>query len=279
MPPILTCNSTLVSTVLPVYVSYNALVKYQRVTADAQSSTIKIKGISFPNPLFTENPNAPPPTDQQVQAHSLTVQKWFIFWISRSFCELVEGLFFLRYVIPFYGMIKLVFNCWMLSRISIASTLWNTPEAEEESISIQSAKWHDFTTGGCGLVFYTFLKPLLDYPLDDIVSSGGGPSAWVSYATGAVSQGLSSTISSTLSSDAPSEFGSVLGSSYVLVKGMFTSEKVVSKASTPEVKSKEVTNSPITTSAAGTPSTDFDYDLIENAEAEGLTQRKKGWVW
>lgn len=233
------------ASVLPMYSSYATLKQYQRVVANLLTATITIKGVSFPNPL-SNVPSEHPLKEEELQ-YSLNLQKWLIFWIVHASFALVESVLFLKYLIPFYNFFKFGANVWMLSGISIADLLW---PGQIDTMEKLTAKWTEFTENGCGMVFYTFIKPVLEYPIQDVVLPYVGQ------------------LKSQLPTNVQSSEESVFGSSYILVKN-FTSKLRPEQGTTAAATGVATKEDP-------------DADAIEEfdmVDVEKVPEPKKGWIW
>ncbi|RLV92706.1 hypothetical protein JA1_003054 [Spathaspora sp. JA1] len=175
----------LINTVYPVIASCRAYDNYTRIVNSIASQNLKIAGITVPIGMifdtlkttatsYTEDnhdnaKNNESTTVQKItpemelQAHLISIQKWFIYWIVISVVTLFEKLLFLN-LLPGYSIIKFGFGIWLI--FPMISTF--SQQVEIDSRFDNTKEWKTFTQTGAGLVFFKYIKPWIEHHRDKI---------------------------------------------------------------------------------------------------------------
>ncbi|ODV77581.1 uncharacterized protein CANTADRAFT_23694 [Suhomyces tanzawaensis NRRL Y-17324] len=253
---VLSLLTNLVSTVYPVIASYKAFDEYSKVANEIASSQFKIGGVTVPlNLVFKQAATEPGTEDRALQTSLITIQKWFIYWVVLATVQSAETFLFLRHLIPLYSLIKLSFSIWLLSpMVTFGSATPDTTKAFDNT-----EDWTKFSQNGCGLVYFSFIKPWIETKLVKFdvfpqkLFTDAKKLAGLGFSNTLIEQAVKSSQQGPETGLGVSESG-ILDSSYVMVKD-FTSK--IGYAGEKPGEEEEV-------------------------EGDGLKQRpqkKKGWLW
>lgn len=265
-------NSSLAATVYPVLKSYQAFERYLRSAAAVTAANVNIGGFNVPLQALLKRAAGDQSTpigheEVLLQLEVLALQKWFVYWIVYGLVEILECVLLLKYVMPFYGLLRLLLLLWLM--FPAAMGLLKTDPTVAQVADIPK-DWDRFSQNGCGLVYYQLLKPWFD---DDV-------SLWFNYDSSQMASflakfGLSVPYVGRTASAEPAE-----GQNFVLsaIQAMVASTGYFQTEAQPAVD-------PTSTTSA-TESQDDDYDVIDKPSVpEGLSQRntgeqrKRGWLW
>lgn len=105
--------------------------------------------------------------EDYLNSRLLTVQMWLIYWIVHVSIGIAELMLFLTWL-PLYSLFRLLVSAWLISPIVLSSlrlkrTKALTPQEVQQ-------EWAGFSTQGCGLVYFQYLKPLFDEQLKALVN-------------------------------------------------------------------------------------------------------------
>lgn len=84
---------------------------------------------------------------------------WMIYWIVNGFVQVVESVLLLRWL-PLYSVARLGFSVWLVAPIVLNSARLLKKLLVTHS-EIQS-EWVTFSQQGCGLVYFQYIKPLME---------------------------------------------------------------------------------------------------------------------
>lgn len=86
------------------------------------------------------------------------MQKWIIYWLVYASINVAETVLLVRHLLPFYSFSTFIFRMWLISPFFILGVTADLQGA----ISVAENELNEFSQRGCGLVFFSFLKPWLD---------------------------------------------------------------------------------------------------------------------
>ncbi|PVH18954.1 hypothetical protein CXQ85_001246 [Candidozyma haemuli] len=162
--------NSFVGSIYPVFASYKAYDDYARVASSSAASSVQIGSVSIP--LGTMLKRATAGADGSVEedylnSRLLTVQMWLIYWIVHVSIGVAESMLFLTWL-PLYSSFRLLVSAWLISPIVLSSLRLNRTKALTPA-EVQQ-EWVGFSSQGCGLVYFQYLKPLFDDQLKALVN-------------------------------------------------------------------------------------------------------------
>lgn len=97
--------------------------------------------------------------EDTLNSRLLAVQMWMIYWIVNGCVHVFESVLLLSYL-PLYSVARLLFSVWLVAPIvlNLARLLKKLLVTHSE---IQ-AEWVTFSQQGCGLVYFQYVKPLME---------------------------------------------------------------------------------------------------------------------
>lgn len=189
----------------------------------------------------------------------LMVQMWMVYWIVHGCISVGESVLLLPYL-PLYSTARLLVSAWLVFPIVVSNARLSKLQALS-ALDLQLV-WVDFSGQGCGLVYFQYVKPLMEgnvrffdaIDLDSVMASVGNITK---IPVSVFSRALTGT-----------------NGSYVQGLASYSMSFFASR----EAK----TSAPETTEEA-----DDEYDMVDTptmASVEGLTQRKvesgkRSWFW
>lgn len=145
--------SVLTAKVYPIFASYKAYVEYTLANKNYQSGTFNIAGVSIAVSSLlkkaTSDTSDLPDEAIVLMYQSNKLNKWLVFWIVNSSFELCSSILFLKYVIPFYSLIRFSISIWFLVPLMKPVMLDNYNSNED---------LNNFFNSGCGLCFKTAIS-------------------------------------------------------------------------------------------------------------------------
>lgn len=167
--PFPTNSSSFVGSIYPVIASYKAYDDYARVASLSAASSVQIGSVSIPLGTMLKRATAAEGSVEEDYLNSrlLTVQMWLIYWIVHVSIGIAELMLFLTWL-PLYSLFRLLVSAWLISPIVLSSlrlkrTKALTPQEVQQ-------EWAGFSTQGCGLVYFQYLKPLFDEQLKALIN-------------------------------------------------------------------------------------------------------------
>lgn len=237
----------------------------------------------------SETPNEKGNSEERLQRHLLSMQKWMVYWIVFGTVHVAESLLFLGYIVPMYSFIKLLFSMWLVSPMVIVTDGNNDGKS---GVAANSKNIALFLENGCGLCYFRFVKPWLDGEFKHLVNldiSKLVPPSVLNYLNEyALIQKVSSYLKSRGGEDVLDNglFNLVkskvldTSGSYLFVNNFFSSNELETKAAEPTTEAKS--DSMLLNSLE-------EYDLVDKPTVkDGLSERKKdvrkdetkrGWIW
>lgn len=97
--------------------------------------------------------------EDTVNSRLLTVQMWMIYWIVSGCVRVAESVLLLH-VFPLYSIARLCFSLWLIAPIVL-----NTARLQNKLLityNEMQAEWISFSQRGCGLVYFQYVKPLME---------------------------------------------------------------------------------------------------------------------
>lgn len=155
--------SNLVSVIFPIFGTYKSFESYNKVANDIAASNVSIGGFQVPiNALLrksSETTNDSGSSEQRLQRHLISMQKWMVYWIVYASLNTAESVLLLRYIVPMYSLIRLGVSIWL-----VAPMITGIPsdEAEVNIAAARKKEFIQFLESGCGLCYYRFIKPCLN---------------------------------------------------------------------------------------------------------------------
>lgn len=97
--------------------------------------------------------------EDTLNSRLLAVQMWMIYWIVNGCVHVLESVLLLTYL-PLYSVARLLFSVWLVAPImlNLARLLKKLLVTHNE---IQ-AEWVTFSQQGCGMVYFQYVKPLME---------------------------------------------------------------------------------------------------------------------
>lgn len=162
-------RSTFVGSIYPVIASYKAYDDYARVASLTAASSVQIGSVSIPLGTMLKRATAAEGSVEEDYLNSrlLTVQMWLIYWIVHVSIGIAELILFLNWL-PLYSLFRLLISAWLISPIVLSSLRLKRTKALNP-LEVQQ-EWAGFSTQGCGLVYFQYLKPLFDDQLKALVN-------------------------------------------------------------------------------------------------------------
>lgn len=118
---------------------------------------MKLGGYTIPiGLLFNQNETI---NDQSLQYYLITIQKWFIYWIVFASFQLIESIFFLKQIIPFYFFWKFLANIWLILPFIKFNMINNSNNIKNFD---QAKDWLEFTQSGLGQIYFIYLNPVFN---------------------------------------------------------------------------------------------------------------------
>ncbi|QRG37557.1 hypothetical protein FDK38_001934 [Candidozyma auris] len=159
-----------VGSIYPVIASYKAYDDYARVASSSAATSVQLGSVTIP--LGTMLKRATAGGDGSVEedflnSRLLTVQMWLVYWIVHVSIGIAESALFLSWL-PLYSSFRLLVSAWLISPIVLSSLRLNRTKALSPA-EVQQ-EWVGFSSQGCGLVYFQYLKPLFDDHLQAIVN-------------------------------------------------------------------------------------------------------------
>lgn len=278
--PLLTFASWIVSSIYPIIASYKAYDGYALLASKSAATSVNIGGVSIPLGTMIKRATTEGTLEEEfVNSRLLTVQMWMVYWIVHGCFTVVESVLFLTFL-PLYSTVRLGISAWLIFPIVVSSTRLSKSQVLSTS-DIQN-EWMGFSTLGCGMIYFQYVKPAMQGKLgfldglnvDSIVNSVGGLS---NVPLLAFCKALLFKEGGT--SQSPEDAGGNLAQAFtVFSKSFFPSREV--DGNTP-------------TSAEQPKKEDIeDYDMVDtpamSASVDGLTHReiadptdkgKRTWFW
>ncbi|CAN3370640.1 hypothetical protein DICA4_F31032 [Diutina catenulata] len=155
--------TSVIGVVYPVVGSYRAYESYTRVAKRIAATHFRVAGVTVPiGAIFTAK-DASADDQQLLQSELITMQKWFIYWIVYACVETGEAVFFLRQLVPFYDLFKLLLSAWLLVPMVAKSS-----EVDSTTSFDETKQWAAFSENGAGLVYFGYIKPAISRGLDRV---------------------------------------------------------------------------------------------------------------
>ncbi|QWU87653.1 hypothetical protein CA3LBN_001918 [Candidozyma haemuli] len=161
--------NSFVGSIYPVIASYKAYDDYARVASSSAASSVQIGSVSIPFGTMLKRATAAEGSVEEDYLNSrlLTVQMWLIYWIVHVSIGIAESMLFLTWL-PLYSSFRLLVSAWLISPIVLSSLRLNRTKALTPQ-EVQQ-EWAGFSTQGCGLVYFQYLKPLFDEQLKALIN-------------------------------------------------------------------------------------------------------------
>lgn len=167
-----------VSSVFPIFASYRAYENYHTLATKSGATTVNVGGVNIPLGTMLRRATSAP--DQSIEEDTLNsrllaVQMWLIYWVVAGCVSVVESIVPLH-VLPLYSVARLCFSVWLIAPIVLNSaTLQKKLLVSHQEMQ---AEWAAFSQQGCGLVYFSYVKPLMqgqlsflyDLKVDQIVA-------------------------------------------------------------------------------------------------------------
>lgn len=132
----------------PIFASYKAYVEYSLANKNYHSGTLNIGGVNVPISTLLKRATGDT-SDLPGEAVILVYQsnklnKWLVFWIVNSSFELCSSVLLLRYIVPFFSLIKFAVSLWFLVPL-IKPVLLDNYNSDKDLSA--------FFSSGCGFCF------------------------------------------------------------------------------------------------------------------------------
>ncbi|QFZ28391.1 putative receptor expression-enhancing protein [Clavispora lusitaniae] len=156
----LTCSWG-VSVLYPTFASYKAFDNYSKLSSSLSATTVNVGGVSvsFGTLLRRANSKEDSKEEDELTSHLMRLQMWLIYWMVNGCFGAAEACLCLKYV-PLYSMLRLAFSIWLISPIVLSAARLGGSGVVSKA-DIQN-RWIDFSSSGCGLIFFRFVKPFMD---------------------------------------------------------------------------------------------------------------------
>lgn len=153
--------SLVASSLYPIIASFNAYDSYAKVATKTGATTFLIGGVSIPlgTMLKRATTNEASIEEDTLNYRLLTVQMWMIYWIVNGCVRVAESVLLLKYL-PLYSMARLCFSLWLIAPIVLSST--RLKQSQVLSFGDMQSEWVKFSSQGCGMVYFQYLKPLME---------------------------------------------------------------------------------------------------------------------
>lgn len=224
----------------PVLATYKSLESYNQLAQTVAALNVSVGGVSIPVHALlkkaTGDTTALDLDERRLQFHAVALQKWVVYWIVFATGLVVERVLFLRYIVPLYGMVRFFGTVWLLLPIASDFSAFN---ADAPATDLAN-NWLKFKEDGCGLVYFKYLKPVLDGESVDLERAQAQALKYSSSYVGAVLGLVSRT------------------------KNQAALNYLWSFASKPQEEE---------------PVVEADYDVIDKPEEPSSVTQRKGWIW
>lgn len=149
------------STVYPIIASYKAYDTYSRLATSTGSTTINVGGVSIPLGTIFKKATSQDATveDDTLNFRLLAVQMWFIYWIVHAAICVAENVLFLKNL-PLYSLLRLGLSLWLIAPIVVSGA--RLKSSQVLSFHDMQQEWIGFSSQGCGLLYFKYLKPFMD---------------------------------------------------------------------------------------------------------------------
>ncbi|CUM49959.1 uncharacterized protein AC631_00859 [Debaryomyces fabryi] len=155
--------NSLVSVIFPIFGSYKSFESYNKVANEIALSNVNIGGFQVPINALLRKPgdstNGSGNSEESLQRHLISIQKWMVYWIVYASLNVVESVFLLRYIIPMYSLLRFGISVWLVSPMIIGPV---GDTVRSNNIIARKKEFEQFLQSGCGLCYYNFIKPWLD---------------------------------------------------------------------------------------------------------------------
>lgn len=289
--------SSLVSVIFPIFGSYKSVESYNKVANETALSNVNIGGFQVPmNALLRKSGDSTSGSgnsEENLQRHLISIQKWMIYWIVYASLNVVESLFLLRYIIPMYSLVRFGISVWLVSPMIIGPV---GDTVSSNNIIARKKEFEQFLQSGCGLCYYSFIKPWLDgefrvlggMDLSKVIS----PSVWGYLNQYELIRYIAQYLSLSKSGeDRPeSNFFDLVKSKMVDSNGsyLFVNNFFSDKA-TSETKDVPLDVDGLTGADSTLVNVLYEeYDVVDkpsvqdnagNIKAEPMVEKRKGWIW
>lgn len=150
--------SLLVSNVYPIVASFKAYEEYVEASKKFDSSNINIGGFNVPINTLLKKATGDHDEKELPEATLLVyksnkVHKWLIFWVVNTTFNLLTSILFIKQIVPFYSLIRLIISVWFVSPMLQIKSIDNYDPTED---------WQSFFDSGCGYCYCQFIRPWLN---------------------------------------------------------------------------------------------------------------------
>ncbi|OBA21689.1 hypothetical protein METBIDRAFT_190765 [Metschnikowia bicuspidata var. bicuspidata NRRL YB-4993] len=151
----------LIGSVYPVIASFKAYDSYSRLATKTGATTFTVKGVSIPLGTILRKATA---AEAQIEEDTLnyrllSVQMWLIYWIVNATVRAAETVLHLAWL-PLYSIVRCMFSLWLVAPIMVSSA--RLKSSQVMSFNDVQQEWADFSSQGCGLVYFRYLRPFFD---------------------------------------------------------------------------------------------------------------------
>lgn len=131
------------------------------LASKSAASTVNIGGVSIPLGTMLKRATTSESSIEEdtLNVRLLSVQMWMIYWIVNGFVRAVESILFLH-ILPLYSVARLCFSVWLIAPIVLTRT--RNQKQLFVSFNDMQAEWTSFSQHGCGLVYFHYVRPLME---------------------------------------------------------------------------------------------------------------------
>lgn len=149
------------SSLYPIFALFSAYDSYAKLATKTGATTFNIGGVSIPLGTMLKRATAGEASleEDTINFRLLTVQMWMIYWIVNGCVRVAESVLLLKYL-PLYSLVRLCFSLWLVAPIALSSS--RLKRSQVLSFADMQREWVDFSAQGCGLVYFRYLKPVIE---------------------------------------------------------------------------------------------------------------------
>ncbi|CCE78899.1 Piso0_000933 [Millerozyma farinosa CBS 7064] len=155
----------LIGIVYPILSSYKSLKDYNDISKRIDSGKLTFGSVQVPiNEILKratgeqEGSDGSKDEGKALQYAIVGIQKWLIYWLVFASINVTETILLVKHLLPFYSFSTFIFRMWLISPFFISGYTTDLQGA----ISVAEKELNEFSQRGCGLIFFSFLKPWLD---------------------------------------------------------------------------------------------------------------------
>lgn len=145
--------------------SYKSLKDYNEISRRIESGRLSFGSVHVPiNEILKratgdgEGSDGSRNEGKALQYATVGTQKWLIYWLVYASTNVAETVLLVKHLLPFYSFSTFIFRMWLLSPFFVLAFTIDL----QETITVAEKDLSEFSQRGCGLVFFSLLKPWLD---------------------------------------------------------------------------------------------------------------------